>query len=134
VTHEVVVDRDTLIFNLMGHTPELRKRPTGIMAINLRTDEVTPLGQITRGQGFWHSHGTPDGRWATGDNFDGEIFLVNRRTGTIRLVSTGHVMKPDHTHPNFSPDGTRILVQSGMLSGGKSLDLMLIPVPETATE
>lgn len=134
VTHEVVVDRDTLIFNLMGHTPELRKRPTGIMAINLRTDDVTPLGQITRGQGFWHSHGTPDGRWAAGDNFDGEIFLVNRRTGTIRLVSTGHVMKPDHTHPNFSPDGTRILVQSGMLSGGKSLDLMLIPVPETATE
>ena len=134
VTHEVVVDRDTLIFNIMGHTPELRKRPTGIMAINLRTDDVTPLGQITRGQGFWHSHGTPDGRWAAGDNFDGEIFLVNRRTGTIRLVSTGHVMKPDHTHPNFSPDGTRILVQSGMLSGGKSLDLMLIPVPETATE
>ena len=43
-------------------------------------------------------------------------------------------MKPDHTHPNFSPDGRRILVQSGMLSGGKSLDLMLIPVPETATE
>jgi oligogalacturonide lyase len=134
VTHEVVVDRDTLIFNLMGHTPELRKRPTGIMAINLRTDEVTPLGQTGRGQGFWHSHGTPDGRWAAGDNFEGEVFLVDRRTGKIRLVSTGHVMKPDHTHPNFSPDGTRILVQSGMLSGGKSLDLMLIPVPETATE
>ena len=134
VTHEVVVDKDTLVFNLMGHTPELRKRPTGIMAINLRTDEVTPLGQITRGQGFWHSQATPDGRWAVGDNFDGEIFLVNRRTGEIRLVSTGHVMKPDHTHPNFSPDGRRILVQSGMLSGGKSLDLMLIPVPETATE
>jgi len=134
VTHEVVVDRDTLVFNLMGHTPELRKRPTGIMAINLRTDEMTPLGQISRGQGFWHSQATADGRWALGDNFDGEVFLLNRRTGEIRLLSTGHVMKPDHTHPNFSPDGTRILVQSGMLSGGKSLDLMLIPAPETATE
>ena len=31
-------------------------------------------------------------------------------------------------------DGMRILVQSGMLTGGKSLDLMLIPVPETARE
>lgn len=134
VTHEVVVDQDTLIFNLMGHTPELRKRPTGIMAVNLRTDEVTPLGQTPRGQGFWHSHGTRDGRWAAGDNFDGEIHLLNRRTGETTLVSTGHVMKPDHTHPNFSPDGTRILVQSGMLTGGKSLDLMIIPVPETATE
>lgn len=134
VTHEVVVDRDTVIFNLMGHTPELRKRPTGIMAINLRTDEVTPLGQTPRGNGFWHSQGTDDGRWAVGDNFDGEIHIINRRTGEIRLVSTGHVMKPDHTHPNFSPDGSRILVQSGMLSGGKSLDLMLIPVPEAARE
>lgn len=134
VTHEVFIDKDTVLFNLMGHTPALRQRPTGIMAINLRNDEVLPLGQIARGQGFWHCNGTPDGRWAVGDNFDGEVFLINRRTGEIRLVSTGHVMKPDHTHPNFSPDGTRILVQSGMLSGGKSLDLMLIPVPETATE
>jgi oligogalacturonide lyase len=134
VTHEVVVDRDTVIFNLLGHTPELRRRPTGIMAINLRTDEVTPLGQTSRGQGFWHSHGTGDGRWAAGDNFDGGVHLLNRRTGEITLLSTGHVMQPDHTHPNFSPDGTRILVQSGMLTGGKSLDLMLIPVPEAAGE
>ncbi len=132
VTHEVFVDRDTVLFNLMGHTPELRLRPTGIQSINLRTREVLPLGQTPRGQGFWHCNGTPDGRWALGDNFDGEVFLINRRTNEIRLISAGHVMKPDHTHPNFSPDGTRILVQSGMLSGGASLDLMLIPVPETA--
>lgn len=134
VTHEVVVDKDTLMFNLMGHTPELRKRPTGIMAINLRTDEVTPLGQTSRGQGFWHCQSSPNGKWALGDNFDGEIFLINRRTGEIRLVSTGHVMKPDHAHSNFSPDGARILLQSGMLTGGKSLDLMLIHVPEAAGE
>ena len=134
VTHEVFVDKDTVLFNLMGHTPALRRRPTGIMAINLRNDDVLPLGQTARGQGFWHCNGTPDGRWAVGDNFDGEVFLIKRRTGEIRLVSTGPLMKPDHTHPNFSPDGTRILVQSGMLSSGKSLDLMIIPVPETATE
>lgn len=134
VTHEVVVDKDTVMFNLMGHTPELRRRPTGIMTVNLRTDEVANLGQTTRGQGFWHCQSSPNGRWALGDNFDGEIFLINWRTGETRLVSTGHVMKPDHAHSNFSPDGARILVQSGMLSGGKSLDLMLIPVPEAAGE
>lgn len=134
VTHEVVIDKDTVMFNLMGHTPELRKRPTGVLTINLRTDEVTNLGQTTRGQGFWHCQASPNGRWALADNFDGEIFLINRRTAEIRLVSTGHVMKPDHAHANFSPDGTRILLQSGMLSGGKSLDLMLISVPEVETE
>lgn len=132
VTHEVVIDKDTVMFNLMGHTPELRKRPTGIMTINLRTEEVTPVGQTPRGQGFWHCQASPNGRWALGDNFDGEIFLINRRSGEIRLVSTGHVMKPDHAHSNFSPDGSRILLQSGMLTGGKSLDLMLVPVPEAA--
>jgi oligogalacturonide lyase len=131
VTHEVFVDRDTVLFNLMAHTPELRRRPAGIMEINLRTEETHLLAQTKRGQGFWHCNATPDGRWAVGDNFDGEVFLIKRGTGEVTLVSTGHVMKPDHTHPNFSPDGTRILVQSGMLSGGKSLDLMLIPVPET---
>jgi oligogalacturonide lyase len=134
VTHEVVVDRDTVLFNLMGHTASLRQRPAGVMELNLRTGESHLIGQTKRGQGFWHCNGTTDGRWAVADNFDGEVFLINRRTAEITLVSTGHVMKPDHTHPNFSPDGTRILVQSGMLSGGKSLDLMIIPVPETAAE
>ncbi len=132
VTHEIVVDKDTVLFNLMGHTPELRVRPTGVMALNLRTGEVQPLGQIQRGQGFWHCNGTADGKWAVADNFLGEVHLINRRTGELTLVSTGHVMKPDHTHPNFSPNGRSILVQSGMLTDGKSLDLMLIPVPETA--
>ncbi|MCU0792062.1 MAG: oligogalacturonate lyase family protein [Opitutaceae bacterium] len=132
VTHEIVSDRDTVLFNLMGHTPELRRRPTGVMALDLRTGEVSPLGQTPRGQGFWHCNGTPDGKWAVADNFTGEIHLINRRTGELTLVSTGHVMKPDHTHPNFSPDGRAILVQSGLLTAGQSLDLILIPVPETA--
>lgn len=132
VTHEIFADRDTVLFNLMGHTAELRRRPAGIMEVNVRTGETHLVAQTKRGQGFWHCNATPDGRWAVGDNFDGEVSLVNRSTGEVTLVSTGHVMKPDHTHPNFSPDGTRILVQSGMLTGGKSLDLMLIPVSETA--
>jgi oligogalacturonide lyase len=132
VTHEIFADKDTVLFNLMGHTPALRQRPSGILALNLRDGTVQPVGQTTRGQGYWHCNATPDGRWATGDNFDGEVFLIDRRDGHSRLVSTGHIMKPDHTHPNFSPNGRSILVQSGMLSGGKSLDLMLIPVPETA--
>jgi oligogalacturonide lyase len=63
------------------------------------------------------------------DDFAGEIYLIDRRNGERVLLSTGHVMRPDHAHPNFSPDGTRILIQSGRLTGGKSLDLVTIPVP-----
>lgn len=129
VTHEVVVDADHVMFNLMGHTPELRQRPTGIMVVNLRDGSVQNLGQ-TNGRGFWHSDGTPDGRWAVGDDFDGNITLIDRKNGARTLLTAGHVMRPDHTHPNFSPDGKRILIQSGMLSQGQKLDLMVIPVPE----
>jgi oligogalacturonide lyase len=39
-------------------------------------------------------------------------------------------MRPDHAHPSFSPDGRRLLIQSGLLNGGKALDLMVIEIPE----
>jgi oligogalacturonide lyase len=129
VTHEVFVDPDHVMFNLMGHTAELRRRPTGIMVVNLRTDAVENAGQTEVGRSFWHSNGTPDGRWAVGDDFDGAVTLIDRRTGERRVLTRGHVMRPDHTHPNFSPDGRWILIQSGMLSGGRKLNLMLVPVP-----
>lgn len=38
-------------------------------------------------------------------------------------------MKPDHTHPIFSPDSQRILIQSGLLSQGKNLNLMVVDAP-----
>ena len=128
VTHETFVDRDHVMFSIMGHRDELRRHPTGIAVIGLRDDRVELLGQ-TAGGGFWHSSGTPDGRLAVADDFAGEIYLIDRSNGERFLLSTGHVMKPDHAHPNFSPDGTRILIQSGRLTAGKSLDLVTIPVP-----
>ena len=33
-------------------------------------------------------------------------------------------------HPTFSPDGKRILLQSGLLSDGKNLNLMTVTIPE----
>jgi oligogalacturonide lyase len=129
VTHEVVVDRDHVMFNILGHLPRLRAKPAGIAVINLRNDEMKILGQIEAGRGYWHANGSADGRWAVGDNFDGDIYLIDRTTGETTLLSTGHMMRPDHAHPTFSPDGKRILIQSGLLSNGTSLDLVVIPIP-----
>jgi oligogalacturonide lyase len=129
VTHEVCVDADHVIFNVMAHLPRLRKKPTGIFCINLRTREIQVLGQVQEGRGFWHSAGSSDGQWAVGDNFDGSVYLVNRKNGRKHLLTTGHIMRPDHTHPNFSPDNKRILIQSGLLSNGQSLDLMVVEIP-----
>jgi oligogalacturonide lyase len=130
VTHEVITTPDFVYFNVMAHLPRLRKKPTGIFSINLRNDEVKVLGQVSEGRGFWHCNGSADGKWAAGDNFEGSIYLVNLETSEISLLTTGHLMRPDHTHPTFSPDGKQILFQSGMLSGGQSLDLMLVNVTE----
>ena len=129
VTHETWVDADHILFNVMAHLPRLRTKPTGIFSLNVRNDEVKVLGQIDEGRGFWHCNGSPDGRWAVGDNFEGSVYLIDRKSGEITLLSTGHVMRPDHTHPTFSPDSKRILIQSGLLSGGASLDLMVVNVP-----
>jgi len=48
------------------------------------------------------------------------------------LLSAGHkTTASDHPHPTFSPDGTRIEIQSAMLSeNSKSMDICIIPLPE----
>ena len=46
VTHEVFVDRDHVMFNLMGRWPAQRTRPTGIMVVGLRDGFVEPVGQV----------------------------------------------------------------------------------------
>ncbi len=130
VTHETWVDKDNVYFLMMGHLPRLRKQSTGLFRINVRTNALQPLGQLDYGSGFWHCGGTSDGKWAAVDNFEGEIYLINCHTGQRTLLSANHVMKPDHTHPSFSPDNTRILIQSGHMSGGSKLDLMIIHIPQ----
>ncbi len=137
VTHEAVITKDEVVFNLIGHQARLRLHPTGIAVINLRNDQMRLYGQVddqpegARGTGgFWHSNGSPDGRWLVGDTFAGNVWLIDRRNGAMTLLTTDHKMKPDHTHPTFSPDSKRILIQSGLLTDGKSLDLMVIAIPQ----
>lgn len=122
VNHEVFVDRDHVMFNLMGRWPEQRTRPTGITVVGLRDGFVEPVGQLP-GRSFWHSNGTADGRWAAGDTFDGEIYLIDRRSGERKLLTAGH---SGHAHQSFSPDGTRLLFQSGLLNGSTSLNLFVV--------
>lgn len=137
ITHETVAGKDEVMFNIMGHLPYLRKHPSGIAIINLRTDSMKILGQVEedmgqgREGGFWHCNGSPDGKWAVGDTFQGGIFVIDRDTGLKTLLTTDHKMKPDHTHPIFSPDSKRVAIQSGQLTDGKSLDLMVVALPES---
>jgi len=142
VTHEAVITKDEVAFAIMGHRAPgtddawgpsgTREHPTGLGIVNLRTREMRIAGQTKRGSGLWHVHGSSDGRWAVGDDFGRNLYLIDRTTDEMMLLSTGHkATAADHTHPTFSPDGTRIQIQSAMLApDGRSMDICVIPVPE----
>ena len=110
-----------------------REKPTGLAVVNLRTREMRIEGQTKSGSGLWHGSGSADGRWLVGDDFSRSIYLIDRNNHEMIMLSTGHKeTAADHTHPSFSPDGTRIEIQSAMLSDdNRSMNICIIPVPET---
>ncbi len=157
VTHEAVISKDEVAIAIMGHRKiggvdtsgtavgganpgqdpawgpsGTREKPTGLAIVNLRTREVQIAGQTKKGSGLWHVSGSSDGRFAVGDDFSRSIYLIDRRTGEMILLSTGHkTTAGDHPHPTMSPDGTKIQIQSAMLSAdGKAMNICVIPIPE----
>lgn len=155
VTHEAVIGKDEVVIAILGHRniPELetdsikkenpgmetewgncgtREKPTGLGIVNLRTRKMELAGQIPFGSGFWHVHGSSDGRFVTGDDFDRNLFLINRETREMMLLTTGHKRTArDHIHPTFSPDGTKINIQSAMLSeDNMSLNICIVHLPD----
>jgi oligogalacturonide lyase len=127
VTHEIWLDKDFVLFNVLGHQPKLRTKPQGILSISVRNQEVRLHGQVD-GRGYWHCAGTADRKWAVGDTFTGELYVLNLLTGESKLLSTGHRPPGDqtHSHHTMSPDGRRVLFNSGMLG---NRDVMIITLP-----
>lgn len=142
VTHEAIITRDEVAFAIMGHREigtndewgpaGTREKPTGLGIVNLRTREMRIIAQTPSGSGLWHVHGSPDGRWAVGDDFSRSLYLIDRHTGEMRLLTTGHKRTAqDHLHPTFNAAGTKIQIQSAMLSeDDRSLNICIVPVPE----
>jgi oligogalacturonide lyase len=160
VTHEAVITKDEVAIAIMGHrkvpgtdTTKIapgtevsgvnpgqeaawgpsgtREKPTGLGIVNLRTREMVIIGQTPSGSGLWHVNGSPDGRWAVGDDFKRNIYLIDRHTHEMILLSAGHkATAADHPHPTFSADSREIEIQSAMLSAdNKSMNICIIPVP-----
>ena len=160
VTHEAVIGKDEVAIAIMGHRKipgthkvmeaatevgganpgqdpawgpsGTREKPTGLAIVNLRTREMEIVGQTKSGSGLWHVSGSPDGRWAVGDDFSRSIYLIDRHTKEMILLSAGHkTSAADHPHPTMSPDGTKIQIQSAMLSDdNRTMNICIIPVPE----
>ena len=160
VTHEAVISPTEVAIAIMGHRKipntsgdakpgtevsganpgqesawgpcGTREKPTGLGIVNINTREMVIAGQIPYGSGFWHVNGSSDGRFAVGDNFDRELYLIDRHTHEMMLLTAGHkTTAADHPHPTFSPDGTRVEIQSAMLSkDNRSMNICIVPVPK----
>jgi len=156
ITHEAVIGPDEVAIAMLGHRKIVRDtvglkpdpanpgqelgwgicggrdKPTGLGIVNIRTGEMMIAGQTDSGSGFWHVSGSADRRFAVGDDFARNLYLINRETREMMLLTTGHkVTASDHPHPTFSSDGTKIEFQSAMLSeDGRSLNICVVEVPK----
>lgn len=162
VTHEAVIDKDEVAMAIMGHRAipgaaaavagpatgvsganpgqddgwgvgtGTREKPSGLAIVNLRTRQMQIVGQTDSGSGFWHVHGSSDGRFAVGDDFSRSVYLIDRHTHEMMMLTTGHkTTAADHTHPTFKADGTEIEIQSAMISpDGHTMNICIVPVPK----
>ncbi|HEY6915836.1 MAG TPA: hypothetical protein VI413_14255 [Paludibacter sp.] len=161
ITHEAVISKDEVAIAIMGHRKiennsdtttvkgtdangvnpgqdaswgdcGTREKPSGLGIVNINTREMVIAGQTPDGSGFWHVNGSADKRFVVGDDFARNIYLIDRRSHEMMLLSAGHkATAADHPHPTFSPDGTKIEIQSAMLSADNhSMNICVIPVPK----
>lgn len=107
VTHEVWWGRNKALFTIWPKNEEMLKKPYGIAYISVEDRSLHILNQ----RKYWHVGGSPDGKWAVGDTFDGELYLINGRTSEAKLLTQGHRPRGAtvHPHPSFSPDGSSVL-------------------------
>jgi oligogalacturonide lyase len=107
VTHEVWWGADKALFTIWPKNEQMLKKPHGIAYVSINKRGLNILSQ----KKYWHVGGSPDGKWAVGDNFNGEVYLINSDNGNAKLLTQGH--RPQgatvHPHPSFSPDGSAIL-------------------------
>jgi oligogalacturonide lyase len=148
ITHEAVIGKDEAVIAILGHrsiasaTPDSDwgiagtfEHPTGVAIVNLRTREMRIVGQVpawSPGRSDWHVAGSADGRWAASDDFSFEVWLYDRHSGEMNLLAGPQKTGADHIHPTFNADGTKIEIQSALISkDNRSLNICIVPVLKT---
>ncbi len=126
VTHEVWWTDERMLFTIWPKNEQMRSKPYGIASVSLTDFSHKIHSQFP----YWHVCGTTDGRFAVGDTFEGELFLIDAQTGERQLLTKGH--RPEgaksHQHQSLSPDGKRVLFVSSRFG---NWDLMTVDLPAT---
>ncbi|MDX9974476.1 MAG: hypothetical protein RBU21_15940 [FCB group bacterium] len=125
VTHEAWWGPDRIVFTVWPYDEERTRQPHGIFSADFATGAHTVHTQYKA----WHTHGSPDGQWILGDDFDRNLWLVNASTNERRLLTQGHLGKDCKTHPHasFTPDSKSIVFTS---SKNGTDNVFLVDLPD----
>lgn len=126
VTHEVWWTDDRMLFTIWPKNEQMRSKPYGIASVSLSDFSH----KIHSPFPYWHVCGTSDGRFVVGDTFEGELYLIDARSGERQLLTKGHrpAGAKSHQHQSISPDGQRVLFVSSRFG---NWDLMTVDLPST---
>jgi oligogalacturonide lyase len=131
VTHEVWWNADNIIFTIWPYNDTMKEKPHGIATASLGTGPEGKMKLLSQ-YPAWHTHGSPDGKWALGDDFDRNIWLVKVDTCERKLLTQGHLGGDYKTHPHgsFTPDSTGAVFTS---SKNGVENVFYVPIPEWET-
>lgn len=124
VTHEVWWGPERMLFTIWPYDDEHKHKTHGILSTNLKTGKTTLHNQYPA----WHTHGSPDGKWIMGDDFDRNIWLLDAKSRERRLLTQGHLGEGMKTHPHasFTPDSKGIVFNSSR-DGHDNLFCVMLP-------
>lgn len=125
VTHEVWWGQERIIFTIWPYDDEHKRQPHGIASAEMGGGELRILSQYPA----WHTHGSPDGEWAVGDDFGRRLWLVRVAGRQRRLLTQGHLGEgfKTHPHPSFTPDSKAVVFNS---SRRGSSDVCMVTLPD----
>lgn len=118
VTHECWWVNDQMTF-CGGHRPE----EAHLKVLNFLTGETRVIGPGAWWPGgtsrdrakvnWWHASGSPDGKWAAGDNWHGDVVLFNAKTCQMKIFTENHRTYGSGAHPHVGWDLTGKRIQFG---------------------
>ncbi len=125
VTHEVWWGSDRAIFTIWPYDERHKQLPHGVVSADFGSGTSHVHSQFPA----WHTHGSPDGRWAVADDFDGNIWLIRTESDERRLLTQGHRRQgfDTHMHPSFTPDSKGVLFNSSKFD---CAGIMLAAIPD----
>ena len=125
VTHESWWGPDRIVFTVWPYDDARKQIPHGLLSAPVESGEATEHARYPA----WHTHGSPDGRWIVGDDFDRNLWLVDTTANERRLLTQGHLGEGFDTHPHasFTPDGKGVVFNS---SHDGHADVFLVEIPE----